>query len=195
MAVLGNGLDQIYPAENKKLFDQILEQGLFLTEYPIGTKPDAGNFPKRNRIISGMSCGVLITEAGQKSGALLTAMYALDQNREVFAVPGQVNSGKSAGTNNLIKNGAKLVESVADIIDELKGQVEFNGSRTNRKPDSDKLSGIYKKVFDVLDSEPMHVDQIAYKTQSSPSETLSALLTLELRGYIRQLAGKMFIQA
>lgn len=195
VAVLGNGLDQIYPAENIKLFEQIVEQGLFLTEYPLGTKPDGGNFPKRNRIISGMSCGVLITEAGQKSGALLTAMYALDQNREVFAVPGPVNSGKSVGTNNLIKGGAKLVESVADIIEELKGQITFAESNAEPRPDRAKLSGVYQKVYDLLNSEPLHVDQIAYKTQTSPSETLSALLTLELRGYIRQLTGKMFIQA
>lgn len=195
VAVLGNGLDQIYPAENKKLFNQMVEEGLFLTEYPLGTKPDAGNFPKRNRIISGMSCGVLITEAGQKSGALLTAMYALDQNREVFAVPGPVNSGKSMGTNGLIKGGAKLVENVADIIEELKGQITFTTSDSGPKPDTTKLSGIYKKTYEILDLEPLHIDQIAIKIQSNPSETLSALLTLELRGYIRQLAGKMFIQA
>jgi len=195
VAVLGNGLDCIYPADNKKLYRQILENGLFLTEYPLGTKPDAGNFPKRNRIISGVSSGVLITEAGQKSGALLTASYALEQNREVFAVPGSVTSGKSTGTNNLIKSGAKLVQSIEDILDELQGQFNFPDVQQQKTVDISKLSGNYKTVYDALDSEPLHIDQIAFQTQLSPSETLSALLTLELGGFIRQLAGKMFIRS
>jgi len=195
VAVLGNGLDTIYPSENKKLFSQIAEQGLILTEYPMGTKPDAGNFPKRNRIISGMSSGVLITEAGQKSGALLTAGYALEQNREVFAVPGAVYSGKSTGSNNLIKNGAKLVQNIEDILVELEGQYPSVSSGKNEQPDTSKLDGIYKKVFETLNSEALHIDQIALHTELSPSETLSALLTLELGGYIRQMAGKMFIRS
>lgn len=195
VAVLGNGLDTIYPSENKKLFEQIIEHGLFLTEYPMGTKPDAGNFPKRNRIISGMSSGVLITEAGQKSGALLTAGYALEQNREVFAVPGGVFSGKSAGSNTLIKNGAKLVQNIDDILEELEGQFPSVASHKKESPALSKLDGIYKKVFENLDSDPLHVDQIALRAELSPSEVLSALLTLELGGYIRQMAGKMFIRA
>lgn len=195
VAVLGNGLDTIYPSENKKLFEQITERGLFLTEYPMGTKPDAGNFPKRNRIISGMSSGVLVTEAGQKSGALLTAGYALDQNREVFAVPGAVFSGKSTGSNNLIKNGAKLVQNIDDILIELEGQYPSVSSVKKDQPDTSKLDGIYKKVFEILNSDPLHIDQIALKAELSPSEVLSALLTLELGGYIRQMAGKMFIRS
>ncbi len=194
VAVLGNGLDQIYPPENRKLFNRMVQEGLFVTEYPLGTKPDAGNFPKRNRIISGMSSGVLITEAGSKSGALLTAMYANDQNRDVFAVPGPIQSAKSAGTNRLIQSGAKLVQTVDDILEELEGQLPLVASAKKEARPVPQLDGIYKKVFDVLNSEALHVDQIALRTNLSPAETLNALLTLELGGLIRQMAGKMFVR-
>ena len=126
IAVLGNGLDFIYPPENRQLYADIFENGLIISEYAMATKPDAVNFPKRNRIISGLSLGVLITEAGDKSGALLTALYANDQNREVFAVPGSIVSEKSAGTNKLIRNGAKLTRNVVDILEELQGQLHFD---------------------------------------------------------------------
>lgn len=194
IAVLGNGLDYIYPPENKKLFDLMIGQDLFLSEYAMGTKPDAGNFPKRNRIISGMSEGVLVTEAGEKSGALITALYANDQNREVFAVPGAITSGKSSGTNRLIKSGAKLVQSVEDILEELGGQIGLDFTRPEAPAELDHLSPSQKRIYDMLGAEPIHVDQLAYRTELSPAETLSALLTLELYGLVRQMAGKMFIR-
>jgi len=195
IAVLGNGIDYIYPAENRGLFRQMTEgtQGLILSEYPMGTLPDAGNFPKRNRIISGISVGVLVTEAGQKSGALLTAMYAADQNREVFAVPGQITSPLSAGTHNLIKSGAKLVHTVQDILEELDGASGTLTKEVRKQPPPD-LQGPLKTVYGVLTQQPLHVDQIALQAALSVSETLSALLTLELMGLIRQMAGKMFIR-
>ncbi len=195
IAVLGNGLDTVYPSENKNLHKQIIEQGVFLSEYPMGTKPDAGNFPKRNRIISGMSSGVLIPEAGEKSGALLTAMYALDQNREVFAIPGPLYSGKSTGTNNLIKKGAKLVQNIQDILEELTGEFELNSTSHPVGIDSSVLKDKYKTVYESLDSKPLHIDQVAIDAGLTPAETLSVLLTLELRGFIRQLSGKMFIRS
>ncbi|MBN2424320.1 MAG: DNA-processing protein DprA [Calditrichaceae bacterium] len=195
IAVLGNGVDLIYPAANRELYSQMLDNGLLLSEYPMGAVPDAGNFPKRNRLISGMSYGVLITEAGAKSGALLTAMYGLDQNREIFAVPGTVVSENSKGTNKLIKEGAKLVESVDDILIELKSILNINMDSVEAKekalPD---LKGSDKLVYDFLSLEPVHIDQIAYKTGLSTSEALSVLLTLELMGHIKQLAGKMFVR-
>ncbi len=194
MAVLGNGLDRIYPTENRKLYKQITENGLLMSEYPMGTKPESGNFPKRNRIISGLSSGVLITEAGEKSGALLTAFYAADQNREVFAVPGSIVSGKSDGTNNLIKSGAKLVSRIEDILEELQGQLNLSLPKEKNEPPTPQLKGTEKEVYEILNSEPLHVDQIALKADLSPSETLSALLTLELLGVIKQLAGKMFVR-
>ena len=122
IAVLGNGLDICYPGENRKLQELLLENGAFISEFIPGTKPDAVNFPKRNRIISGLSKGVLIIEAGKKSGAIITALNALDQNREVFALPGQTDSTKSVGTNRLIQQGARLVMTVDDILSEFQYQ-------------------------------------------------------------------------
>ncbi len=192
LAVLGNGIDVIYPPENKPLFEQMIEKGLILTEYPMGTRPDAMNFPKRNRIISGISVGVLVTEAGAKSGALLTAIYANDQNREVFAIPSSVLTPKSAGCHKLIKEGAQLVENPEEIIETLRPQIQLQQQKATRP--QPKLDGALKKIYTVLSGDPLHVDQIAIRTGLSPAETLSNLLTLELMGLIRQMAGKMFIR-
>ena len=194
VAVLGNGLDVIYPAENKQLFSDIIEKGVIVSEYAMGTKPDAVNFPKRNRIISALSLGVLVTEAGEKSGALLTALYANDQNREVFAVPGSVVSPQSRGTNKLVRNGAKLTQDVYDILEELEGQLELD-LRADKKPEPEpELTGPALKIYKLLNSEPLHIDQIAVVAEQGAAETLSILLILELKGYIRQLAGKMFVR-
>ncbi len=193
IAVLGNGVDLIYPSENAQLRSEILSKGAVISEYPMKTNPDAVNFPKRNRIISGLSYGVLITEAGAKSGALITAFYALDQNREVFSVPGPVNSGKSAGTNRLIKEGAKLVQGVQDILVELPGQINLTGKIKASVPPPD-LNGSSKVVYDLLSSEPLYIDQIAIKADLSTAETLGVLLSLELMNLIRQMAGKMFVR-
>ncbi len=190
IAVFGTGLDYIYPAENKKMVDTFLNNGLFITEYPFGTKPDAGNFPKRNRIISGLSLGILVTEAGAKSGALLTAIYAADQNREVFSIPGPITSGKSGGCNSLIKQGAKLVQSIQDILVELEGQLQV---QFKAKPDP-VLEGNEQIIFKVLQNEALHIDQIALQSGLSTSEALTALLTLELKSLVRQMAGKMFVR-
>ena len=192
IAVLGCGLNKIYPPENNKIAMEIMEHGAVVSEFPIGTIPDARNFPRRNRIISGLSLGVLITEAGAKSGALITAFQALEQNREVFAVPGPINSGRSAGTNQLIKEGAKLVQGTQDILLELEGQIGSQ-PKTNKKQ-SPQLKGLEKTIFDLLSEEPTHVDQLAQKCQRTTPEVLSVLLTLELLGLIKQLSGKMFVQ-
>lgn len=192
IAVLGSGIDNVYPPENNKLLEQIAENGAVISEYPLGTYPDGGNFPKRNRIISGLSLGVLITEAGAKSGALITAFQALEQNREVFAVPGPINSGKSAGSNQLIKEGAKLVQGVQDIIRELENQIEFSIKAPEKKQPN--LKGLDKIIFNFLQDEPQHVDNLAMKAKKSVPEVLTVLLTLELLGVVRQLSGKMFIQ-
>jgi len=192
IAVLGSGLDKIYPPENRKLVDQISENGAVISEYPMNTNPDAGNFPRRNRIISGLSLGVLITEAGGKSGALITAFQALEQNREVFAVPGAITSGKSTGSNQLIKEGAKLVQGTQDILQELEGQ--FEHEIVKPKKEKPKLSGMEKRIYELLNEEPVHVDNLAQKAGKSVPEILSVLLTLELMGVVKQLSGKMFIQ-
>jgi DNA processing protein len=192
IAVLGSGLDTIYPPENRKLAEEIVQCGALISEYPLGTLPDAGNFPRRNRIISGLSMGVLIIEAGIKSGALITAFQALEQNREVFAIPGPITSGKSAGTNQLIKEGAKLVQNISDILKELEGPLKLKTGNGAQKVMS--LSGVEKEIYDLLGKEPVHVDRLVQSSRKSAPEVLTALLSLELMGLIRQLAGKMFIQ-
>lgn len=194
IAVLGNGLDVIYPPENKKLYEDIIENGIIVSEYAMGTKPDAVNFPKRNRIISALSLGVVVTEAGDKSGALLTALYANDQNREVFAVPGSIVSLQSRGTNKLVRNGAKLTRDVYDILEELEGQLELDLSADKKAEPEPELTGSALKIYQLLSSEPLHIDQIAVDAELGVPETLSVLLLLELKGCIRQLAGKMFVR-
>ena len=194
IAVLGNGLDQIYPPENRELYQEIIEKGIIISEYPMATLPDAMNFPKRNRIISGLSLGVLVCEAGDKSGALLTALYANDQNREVFAIPGSIVSEKSAGTNKLIRNGAKLTSCVQDILDELKGQTNLDFSEKTEKTAEPELKGPSKKIYKILNMDPIHIDKLAFDAGMATAEVLSILLILELKGFIRQLAGKMFIR-
>ncbi len=195
IAILGSGLDVIYPSENKKLAQNVSEHGVLVTEMPCGSQPDAVNFPKRNRIISGCSLGVLIVEAGEKSGALITAISALEQNREVFAVPGTIFSTKSVGTNRLIKEGAKLVQSVDDILDELVGKIRaFSLEKPGFKPAPKEISDKEKRILDILTEQPAHIDLISQQTGFSIAETLSLLLTLELKDLVKQLSGKMFVR-
>lgn len=191
-AVLGCGLDYIYPPENRKLFQEITHRGLLLSEFFLGTGPDAVNFPRRNRIISGMSLGTLVIEAGDKSGALITANYAVDQNREVFAVPGNINSPRSAGTNRLIQRGAKLVRSVQDILDEISpGMI---GAQPVEKTIPEHLPPFERRLLEHLSGEPVHIDRLVMDLKESPAKILASLLNLELTGLVRQLSGKMFIR-
>jgi len=192
VAVLGCGLDQIYPPENKNLAKQIIENGVILSEYRIGTIPDPGNFPRRNRIISGLSLGALVCEAGQKSGALITAYQALDQNREVFAIPGPINSRKSYGTNYLIKQGAKLVQDTEDVIQELESQI--GNVESAEQQTLTMLNGFEKILYEMLSEDPLHIDLLARQCERTTSEVLSVLLTLELMGIVKQLSGKMFVR-
>ncbi len=197
LAVFGSGLDVLYPPENKKLAQQIQSSGAILSEFFLGTKPEAQNFPRRNRLISGLSLGVVIVEAGNKSGALLTARCALEQNREVFAIPGNLGSKNSEGTNRLIKEGAKLVTSVEDILEELRLDTkgEKPVSYLQHEKDLSQLSETEKSIFKLISDEPYHIDKIASQVPLSVPEALSALLSLELKGLIKQLSGKMFVRA
>jgi DNA processing protein len=195
IAVFGSGLDVIYPPENKKLVERIVQNGAIISEFLLGTKPEAPNFPRRNRLISGLSLGVVIVEAGSKSGALLTAQFALEQNREVFAIPGNIGAKNSEGTNQLIKQGAKLVTSVEDILEELKimttvGQKE----ESQTEKDLSQLSEMEKNIYNLIMNEPYHIDKIAQETNLTTSCALSTLLSLELKGFIKQLSGKMFVR-
>jgi len=198
VAVLGSGLDVVYPPENQKVYDQIVEKGMVCSEFPLGTLPERQNFPIRNRIISGMSLGVVIVEATQHSGSLITARLALDQGREVFAVPGSVESYKSSGTHRLIKQGAKLVEHARDILEELLWEDSPNAPEAEPEP-RDKvitlsLSPQEKKIWDLLSSEPLHVDQMVREAEIGISPMLSLLLEMELKGLIKQLPGKLFVR-
>jgi len=191
IAVIGSGLDVIYPPENKKLFYEIKESGIIISEYELGTKPDAQNFPRRNRIISGLSLGSLIIETKLNGGALQTAAYAIDQNREVFAVPGNVNIKQSEGPNSLIQKGeAKLVMSVDDILSELK--IKPIVGKNIPKP-SVGLTLFEEKLMQVLGYEPKHIDEIASLSSMLISDCLVNLLTLEFKGMVKQLPGKMFV--
>ncbi len=197
IAVLGSGLERIYPAQNRKLYHRIAEQGAVVSEFPLRAEPEAHHFPIRNRIISGLSLGTVVVEATRKSGSLITARLAAEQNREVFAVPGSVQSFKSAGTHTLIKQGAKLVEHAQDVIEELVPLVPVDrghdsGSGRQISFELDSLSGDEVRVFQALDPYPVHVDELARKISMEPGRLLSLLLKLELNGMVQQSPGKLF---
>ena len=191
-AVLGCGVDVVYPSENRKLYEQIQENGAVISEYFLGAKPDAVNFPRRNRIISGMSLGILVVEAGKKSGALITAEFALEQNREVFAVPGQITNHRSIGSNKLIQQGAKLVQTVDDILEEI--SPKLRSQRILERPLPPDLSEADRLLLSKLSTEPRHIDQLVLELDQSPAVLLGQLLRLELAGLVKQLTGKMFIR-
>lgn len=194
IAVLGCGVDIIYPSENHKLYKQIGENGAVVSEFLLGTKPDAPNFPRRNRIVSGLSLGVLVVEAGLKSGALITANYALEHNREVFSIPGNINSPKSVGCNRLIMEGAKLVLGVDDIVNELEPQLDHLARQNRIQRAQITLSTEEKKLLDSLAAEPIHIDTIATQNNITISQALGILLSLELKEMIKQVPGKYFIR-
>ena len=197
VAVLGSGLERIYPAENRKLFHRIAVNGAVVSEFPLMAAPEAHHFPIRNRIISGMSLGTVVVEATRNSGSLITARLAAEQNREVFAVPGSIHSFKSTGTHTLIKQGAKLVEHAQDIVEELTAFFEFNARRENSPPDQAvaklaALSDDEVRVYQALDPYPIHIDDLVRKISMKPGKLSSILLALELKGMVQQSPGKLF---
>ena len=192
ISVIGSGLDKIYPPENKNLAEQISENGAVISEYPLGTNPDAQNFPRRNRIISGLSLGTLVIETRLNGGAMQTAAYALEQNREVFAVPGNLDVKQSEGTNILIQKGeAKLVKNAEDILIELDLKLKPEVGRNIPKPSVD-LNMFEEKILNVLNHEPMQIDKISEASTLSTSDCLVNLLSLEFKGLVKQLPGKQF---
>lgn len=197
IAVLGNGLLINYPGENKKLQEQIITQGALITEFPLQFPPDKGNFPRRNRIISGLSLGSLVIEGRQNSGALITARYALEQGREVFALPGNIFNPLSGGPHSLLKMGAKLVEKSEDILEELS---IFYPRENKNIAIKEKLLSLpvanlsdqELAVYEAIPFDPVPIDLLSSKTNFSISRLLDNLLRLELKGLIKSLPGKMF---
>ncbi len=198
IAVLGSGLLNIYPPENRNLFEQISCNGAVISEFPLETLPLPQNFPRRNRIISGLSLGVLIVEAARNSGALITTDFALEQGKEVFAIPGRLNSSTSQGTNQLIKQGAKLIDNVEEIIEELAPHFK-NLQRERRKEFKEEifetnLTYEETKIYNTLSLEPKHLDDILIEVGLPIPKIISLLLNLEMRHLIKQLPGKLFVK-
>jgi DNA processing protein len=199
IAVLGCGVDVVYPPENAKLMKEIAVSGAVISEFPFGMKPDRGNFPRRNRIISGLSLGVIVVEAAKSSGSLITANFALEQGREVFAVPGKIDSPKSYGTHLLIKEGAKLVQDVDDIVEELGMQAgDSSAGKELKKQDtvgiSPELAGDEKKIFELLTTDPCQIDIICARLNMPANKVSSVLMMLEVKGCVKQLPGKQFVK-
>ncbi len=191
IAVLGSGIDVIYPREHTDLAQQIIEGGAVVSEYPLGTRPMAGNFPRRNRVMSGMTLGTLVVEAGEVSGALWTVRHALEQNREVFAVPGSVFSPASRGTNQLIQEGAKLVMDHKDILEEL--NLSAVGQQMEMKailPQDDTEANLIRYIA----YEPVHIDEVIRRSGLPIATVSSTLAVMEIRGLIRQVGGMNYVR-
>ena len=198
IAVIGSGFRHLYPAENKELAEEISRCGAVISEFPINAKPLSQNFPRRNRVISGLSLGVLVVEAARNSGALITADCALEQGRDVFALPGKIDSGNSFGTNGLIKQGAKLVSCADDIIEEFNIPVTANLNKKDLKETNSGsrsyLSGNESLLYNLISDQPVLLDEIVEKTNMSISAISDMLLRLQMKKLIRQLPGKQFVK-
>ncbi len=190
LAVLGSGVDHIYPPSNRRLADEIITQGAIISDYPPGTTPDAANFPPRNRIISGLARAVVVIEAGETSGALITATFANEQGRDVFAVPGNIYAPHCVGTNRLIRDGAAPLLSVQDVIQSLNMTmvVEHKAARVALPGDATEAA-----LFQILGSEPMHVDDILQQANLPIEKVSAALAMMELKGMIRQVGGMHYV--
>jgi DNA processing protein len=194
ISVLGSGLDVIYPGENRKLVEEICEKGTLISEFPLGTKPDRGNFPQRNRIISGLAHATVVVEAGDRSGAILTALNAVDQNRDIFSVPGRITDKQSVGANRLIRNGAIPVYSGEEIIREINPRL-FNPVKSVQKAISIELTDQERMIIQNLGHDPVHIDELANSVDMKITALLQILLKLELKNAVQQIGGKQFVRA
>jgi len=196
IAVLGCGLDVIYPSENKELFEQIAATGAVISEFPFGTEPDKQTFPMRNRIVSGMTLGILVVEAGPTSGALITVNFAMEQGRQVFAVPGRIDSALSKGPHRLIQEGAKLVEDAEDILEEF----EYLFSKKERTSTTEaagtiaapNLTGTESKLYELVTNDEVTIDELIRASGLTTAVVSATLLALEMKKLVRQLPGKRF---
>ncbi len=191
IAVLGNGVDLVYPRENRELQDNISSSGAVISEYPLGSPPEAWHFPVRNRIISGLSRAIVVIEASERSGTLITADCALEQGREVLAVPGNINSPMSKGTNRLIKQGARLVEKTEDVFEEIGLGSLFRQDEIKTKT-LPKMSLVEENIYRLLIGNTCDLDDIIEQLGLSAQETLAALMFLEIKGLVRQLPGRLY---
>lgn len=192
LAVLGSGVDIIYPTENRKLGQAIIDQGALISEYPLGAKPDSRNFPRRNRIISGLSLGVLLVEGSLQSGARITTDYALEQGREVFAVPGSILRSAGSGPNYLIQHGAKLVTGVSDILEELNLTQVAQFTEARAIIPGNETEAL---LLQQLSSDPVHIDDLGHTTGLPAAEIASTLTMMELKGMVRQVGGMNYVIA
>jgi DNA processing protein len=188
IAVMGSGIDVVYPSEHHALFQAIQGQGAIVTELFMGAQPDAENFPNRNRIISGLALGTVIVEATEKSGSLITATLAAEQGREVFAVPGAVGA-RTSGTHRLIREGAKLTERAEDVLEEIAPQLLKRATPAGRV----ELDDVEMTLLEAMRHETMHVDALIARTSLPVGTVLQTLLALELKGVVQQLPGKHFV--
>lgn len=194
VAVMGSGLDIVYPPENRNLYERIGENGLLLSEFAPQTRPEPGNFPMRNRTIAGLSRGVVVVEARQKSGALITADFALEQGRDVFAIPGQINSKNSEGTNYLIQQGACLVTSIENILEECDFSRDENVSAIRQNEIQFDLDAEELAVLDALGHEQLHFDTLLVNTNLSIGLLSTLLLRMDLKGIIKSLPGNYYLK-
>lgn len=193
LAVMGCGLEHTYPPENRMLKEKIVEGGAILSEFPMSTKPDRNNFPARNRVISGLAYGTLVIEAGEKSGALITAHFALEQGREVFALPGNIFSQKSRGAHNLIKKGAKLVDGIEAIIEEFPAEVQHNLAAKKDGEEKIDLTEGEKHLISLLRNEHKHVDELIESSDLPAADVLATLIQLELKDWVAQSDGIWYV--
>ncbi|HEX5019975.1 MAG TPA: DNA-processing protein DprA [Candidatus Binatia bacterium] len=195
VAVLGSGVERPYPPEHEELYRRISEHGAVVSELPVGTRPLAFNFPARNRLISGLSLGVVVVEATEKSGSLITAALALEQGREVFAVPGEAGASRSRGAHRLIREGAKLVETVDDIVEEIAPQLLRNAASSTKVAARVLPPGAgenTRKVLALLQDNSLQVDEVIERSGLPAAQVLEVLLDLELQGFVRQSPGKLY---
>lgn len=192
LAVLGSGLDRLYPPEHRHLAERIAGGGAVLSDYPLGTAPEAGNFPPRNRIISGLALAVVIVEAGEGSGALITADFAGEQGREVFAVPGSIYSRASRGTNRLIRSGARPLVAFEDVLEALNLDVVIRQEEVSQALPEDETEA---KILAALSSEPVHVDELQARCGLPAAQISASLAMLELKGRARQVGGMHYVRA
>lgn len=197
VAVLGNGLSTVYPPENEELAAKVVSRGALLSEFPMEARVARENFPRRNRVISGLSLGVVVVEGTRTSGALITARHAQDQNREVFAVPGRIDSPLTQGPHALIKSGAKLVESMDDILEELGPLADRlrKGDTISEGAPELRLSSRERKVLSLLSAEPRPIDEIIAEAGLAPKDISSTLMVLEIKRLCKQLPGKSFVRS